>query len=46
VARVAKEFRGYGLPFADLLSGGVVGLMQAINRFDPDRGVRLTTYAI
>jgi RNA polymerase sigma-32 factor len=46
VAKVAKEYRGYGLPFADLLSEGAVGLMQAVNRFDPDRGVRLTTYAI
>jgi RNA polymerase sigma-32 factor len=46
VARVAKEYRGYGLPFADLLSEGAIGLMQAVNRFDPDRGVRLTTYAI
>src|SRR5580704_19058660 len=46
VAKLAKGYRGYGLPFADLLSEGAVGLMQAVNRFDPDRGVRLTTYAI
>jgi RNA polymerase sigma-32 factor len=46
VAKVARGHRGYGLPFTDLLSEGAVGLMQAVNRFDPDRGVRLSTYAV
>ena len=39
-------YRGYGLPVADLISEGNVGLMQAVKRFDPDKGFRLATYAI
>jgi len=46
VAKIAMGFRGYGLPLADLISEGNVGLMQAISRFDPDRGFRLSTYAM
>jgi RNA polymerase sigma-32 factor len=46
VAKLAMRYRGYGLPIADLVSEGNVGLMQAVRRFDPDRGVRLATYAM
>ncbi|MBV9127916.1 MAG: RNA polymerase sigma factor RpoH [Verrucomicrobia bacterium] len=46
VTKIAMSYRGYGLPIADVISEGNFGLMQAINRFDPDRGFRLTTYAI
>jgi RNA polymerase sigma-32 factor len=46
VAKIAKGFSGYGLPVVDLVSEGNVGLMLAVRRFDPDRGVRLSTYAI
>ena len=46
VAKIAMGFRGYGLPVADLISEGNVGMMQAVNRFDPDRGFRLSTYAM
>ncbi|MBV8754364.1 MAG: RNA polymerase sigma factor RpoH [Hyphomicrobiales bacterium] len=46
VVKIAMSYRGYGLPIAELISEGNFGLMQAINRFDPDRGFRLTTYAI
>jgi RNA polymerase sigma-32 factor len=46
VARVAAGYRGYGLPYNDLISEGNVGMMQAVHRFDPDRGFRLATYAI
>jgi RNA polymerase sigma-32 factor len=46
VAKLAMGYRGYGLPVADLVSEGNVGLMQAVKRFDPDRGVRLATYAM
>jgi RNA polymerase sigma-32 factor len=46
VVKIAMGFRGYGLPVADLISEGNVGMMQAINRFDPDRGFRLSTYAM
>jgi RNA polymerase sigma-32 factor len=46
VAKLAGGYRGYGLPLADVISEGNVGLMQAVKRFDPDRGFRLTTYAI
>jgi RNA polymerase sigma-32 factor len=45
VARMAMGNRGYGLPVTDLISEGHVGLMQAINKFDPERGFRLSTYA-
>ena len=46
VARIASAYRGYGLPVGELISEGNVGLMQAVTRFDPDRGFRLSTYAI
>jgi RNA polymerase sigma-32 factor len=45
VARIAKGYRGYGLPIAEVISEGNVGLMQAIKRFEPDKGFRLATYA-
>jgi len=46
VARIAAGYRGYGLPYGDLISEGNVGMMQAVQRFDPDRGFRLATYAM
>jgi len=46
VAKIAMGYRNYGLPVGDLISEGTVGMMQALNRFDPDRGFRLATYAI
>jgi RNA polymerase sigma-32 factor len=46
VAKIAMGYRGYGLPIAEVISEGNVGLMQAVKRFDPDRGFRLTTYAM
>src|SRR6478752_6602178 len=46
VAKIAMRYRGYGLPIADIISEGNVGLMQAVRRFDPERGVRLATYAM
>ena len=46
VAKIALGFRGYGLPVSDLISEGSVGLIEAVKRFDPDRGFRLSTYAI
>src|SRR6266705_3706837 len=46
VAKIAMGYRGYGLPLSELISEGNVGLMQAVKRFDPDRGFRLTTYAM
>lgn len=46
VAKIAMRYRGYGLPIAEIVSEGNVGLMQAVKRFDPDRGVRLATYAM
>jgi RNA polymerase sigma-32 factor len=45
VARIATGYRGYGLPISELISEGNVGLMQAIKRFEPDKGFRLATYA-
>jgi RNA polymerase sigma-32 factor len=45
VAKIAAGYRRYGLPASDLISEGNVGLVQAIERFDPDRGVRFATYA-
>ena len=46
VAKIAKSYRGYGLPIADLISEGHVGLMQAAERFEPEKGFRFTTYAV
>jgi RNA polymerase sigma-32 factor len=46
VAKTAMGYRGYGLPIAEVISEGNVGLMQAVRRFEPDRGFRLATYAI
>ena len=46
VVRIAKGFRGYGLPLADLVSQGNLGLTQSLGRFDPDRGLRFSTYAM
>jgi RNA polymerase sigma-32 factor len=45
VVKIAMGFRGYGLPVSDLISEGSVGLMQAADRFDPERGFRFSTYA-
>ena len=39
-------YKGYGLPLSDIIAEGNIGLMQAVKRFDPDRGFRLATYAI
>ncbi|MGH7072355.1 MAG: RNA polymerase factor sigma-32, partial [Acetobacteraceae bacterium] len=46
VAKIAMGYRGYGLPLGELISEGNVGMMQAVKRFDPDRGFRLATYAM
>jgi RNA polymerase sigma-32 factor len=46
VAKIARGYRGYGLPIADLISEGEVGLMQAVERFEPERGFRFSTYAV
>ncbi len=46
VAKIAKSYRGYGLPIADIVSEGHVGLMQAVERFEPEKGFRFTTYAV
>ena len=46
VAKIAMGYRGYGLPVGELISEGNVGMMQAVKRFDPDRGFRLATYAM
>jgi RNA polymerase sigma-32 factor len=46
VAKIAMGYRGYGLPVGELVSEGNVGMMQAVKRFDPDRGFRLATYAM
>jgi RNA polymerase sigma-32 factor len=46
VAKIAMRYRGYGLPISEIVSEGNVGLMQAVKRFDPARGVRLATYAM
>jgi RNA polymerase sigma-32 factor len=46
VAKIAMGYRGYGLPLAEMISEGNVGLMQAVKKFDPDKGFRLATYAM
>src|SRR5213595_1414620 len=45
VAKIAMSYRGYGLPISELISEGNVGLMQALKRFEPEKGFRLSTYA-
>jgi RNA polymerase sigma-32 factor len=45
-AKIAMNYRGYGLPLSEIISEGNVGLMQAVNRFEPERGFRFATYAI
>jgi len=46
VAKIAMGYRGYGLPVTDLISEGNIGLMQAVKKYDPDKGFRLATYAM
>ena len=46
VAKIAMGYRGYGLPVTDLISEGNVGIMQAVKKFDPEKGFRLATYAM
>jgi RNA polymerase sigma-32 factor len=46
VAKIARSYRGYGLPISDVISEGNVGLMRAVQRFEPEKGFRLTTYAM
>ena len=46
VAKIAMGYRGYGLPVNELISEGNIGLMQAVKKFDPDKGFRLATYAM
>ena len=44
VVKIAQDYSGYGLPLADLISEGNIGLMKAVKRFDPDKGGKLSTY--
>src|SRR5712691_10619376 len=46
VAKIAMGYRGYGLPISEVISEGNVGLLQAVKRFEPDKGFRLATYAM
>merc|ERR1712072_705013 len=46
VAKIAMGYRGYGLPLSELVSEGNIGLMQAVKKFDPEKGFRLATYAM
>src|SRR5688572_3567229 len=46
VVSLARQYQGYGLPHADLIQEGNIGLMKAVKRFDPERGVRLVSFAI
>src|SRR6516225_8204622 len=46
VAKIARGYGGYGLPIADLISEGHIGLLQAVERFEPERGFRFSTYAV
>jgi RNA polymerase sigma-32 factor len=46
VAKIAKGYRGYGVPLSEVISEGTIGLMRAVERFDPEKGFRLTTYAV
>src|SRR5262245_13071957 len=46
VAKIARGYRGYGLPLADLISEGHVGLLQAVERFEPERGFRFSAYGV
>ena len=46
VAKIAMGYRGYGLPIGEVISEGNVGLMQAVKKFEPDKGIRLATYAM
>jgi RNA polymerase sigma-32 factor len=46
VAKLAMRFRGYGLPISDVISEGNIGLMQAVKRFEPEKGFRFSTYAM
>src|SRR5210317_2658016 len=46
VAKIAMGYRGYGLPVSELVSEGNIGLMQAVKKFDPEKGFRLATYAM
>ncbi len=46
VVKIANEYRGYGMKMADLVQEGNIGLMMAVKKFDPDRGIRLITYAV
>src|SRR6478736_8631625 len=46
VTKIARDHRGYGLPIAEVISEGNVGLMQAVERFEPEKGYRFATYAV
>ena len=46
VVKISMKFRGYGLPLNELISEGNIGLIQSLNRFDPSKGFRLSTYAM